>query len=327
MAAVGQFLLSGRQSVSAGGNRSSGGPREPTVCASRRGLCRDRGRGTKSNERDGALQNGTRSAGPFSRLAVNRPPGVSFPVEPETALRILPVVENGSEALKAFLATFGGFVVALGMFVGGLALSAVVLTAEPARQTGPSNGIADVWTARPEVVDVEAQDFERVAAVAPSGEQGISATQAAGPDTEVDRDARSVDDVTTASVQLAEETPGEIEPASQLSDAHLAWCSSRYRSYRASDNSYRPYNGGRRACLSPFYEEIASAEPSASPDELDGYEDASPASLLQYAADETGSSIDVAPDHVSYCFGRYRSYRPADNTYQPYGGGPRRECR
>lgn len=47
--------------------------------------------------------------------------------------------------------------------------------------------------------------------------------------------------------------------------------------------------------------------------------------LPQYAlGEDAGGWIDA--DHVSYCFSRYRSYRPEDNTYQPYGGGPRRQC-
>lgn len=29
--------------------------------------------------------------------------------------------------------------------------------------------------------------------------------------------------------------------------------------------------------------------------------------------------------HVDYCLNRYRSYRPSDNTFQPYNG-PRRQC-
>jgi hypothetical protein len=37
------------------------------------------------------------------------------------------------------------------------------------------------------------------------------------------------------------------------SDAHVAWCYQRYRSYRASDNSFQPYNGPRRECYSPYY--------------------------------------------------------------------------
>jgi hypothetical protein len=34
--------------------------------------------------------------------------------------------------------------------------------------------------------------------------------------------------------------------------AHVQWCSSRYRSYRASDNTFQPYHGGRRQCWSPY---------------------------------------------------------------------------
>jgi hypothetical protein len=35
--------------------------------------------------------------------------------------------------------------------------------------------------------------------------------------------------------------------------AHVAWCYQRYRSYRASDNTFQPYNGPRRECYSPYY--------------------------------------------------------------------------
>ncbi len=34
--------------------------------------------------------------------------------------------------------------------------------------------------------------------------------------------------------------------------AHERWCHRRYRSYRAYDNTFQPYHGPRRACLSPF---------------------------------------------------------------------------
>jgi hypothetical protein len=36
-------------------------------------------------------------------------------------------------------------------------------------------------------------------------------------------------------------------------NAHVAWCYDRYRSYRAYDNTYQPYNGPRRECISPYY--------------------------------------------------------------------------
>lgn len=37
-----------------------------------------------------------------------------------------------------------------------------------------------------------------------------------------------------------------------LSAAHIEWCVYRYRSYRISDNSFQPYHGPRRQCISPY---------------------------------------------------------------------------
>jgi hypothetical protein len=34
--------------------------------------------------------------------------------------------------------------------------------------------------------------------------------------------------------------------------AHIGWCHERWRSYRASDNSYQPVYGPRRQCRSPY---------------------------------------------------------------------------
>lgn len=34
--------------------------------------------------------------------------------------------------------------------------------------------------------------------------------------------------------------------------SHTRWCYNHYRSYRASDNTYQPYNGPRRQCNSPY---------------------------------------------------------------------------
>ena len=38
---------------------------------------------------------------------------------------------------------------------------------------------------------------------------------------------------------------------SQSNNGHVAWCHDRYRSYRASDNTYQPYDGPRQECFSP----------------------------------------------------------------------------
>jgi hypothetical protein len=34
--------------------------------------------------------------------------------------------------------------------------------------------------------------------------------------------------------------------------AHVEWCYDRYRSYRASDNTFQPYSGPREQCYSPY---------------------------------------------------------------------------
>ncbi len=36
------------------------------------------------------------------------------------------------------------------------------------------------------------------------------------------------------------------------SPAHYQWCGQRYRSYRPGDNSFQPYHGPRRVCVSPY---------------------------------------------------------------------------
>lgn len=47
------------------------------------------------------------------------------------------------------------------------------------------------------------------------------------------------------------EEPRHYRPS--RASAHVRWCSNRYRSYRAWDNSFQPYHGGRRQCVSPYF--------------------------------------------------------------------------
>ncbi|BAV46090.1 hypothetical protein MesoLj113a_38180 [Mesorhizobium sp. 113-1-2] len=46
--------------------------------------------------------------------------------------------------------------------------------------------------------------------------------------------------------------PRRYYRAGRLSNAHVRWCYSRYRSYRAWDNTFQPYNGPRQQCWSPY---------------------------------------------------------------------------
>ncbi|EJT03387.1 BA14K family protein [Rhizobium sp. CCGE 510] len=45
--------------------------------------------------------------------------------------------------------------------------------------------------------------------------------------------------------------PRYVEPAPSMGSGHVAWCANRYRSYRAYDNTFQPYNGPRQQCYSP----------------------------------------------------------------------------
>lgn len=42
-------------------------------------------------------------------------------------------------------------------------------------------------------------------------------------------------------------------PAAGLPARHVDWCSARYRTYRAYDNTYAPSVGVRAQCRSPYY--------------------------------------------------------------------------
>lgn len=45
---------------------------------------------------------------------------------------------------------------------------------------------------------------------------------------------------------------GAVSSDRNVSGSHVSWCSNRYRSYRAYDNTFQPNNGPRRSCVSPY---------------------------------------------------------------------------
>lgn len=55
---------------------------------------------------------------------------------------------------------------------------------------------------------------------------------------------------------LAQPAPVYRQPApvyrQPSGSAHVRWCYDRYRSYRAYDNTFQPYNGPRQQCYSPY---------------------------------------------------------------------------
>jgi len=51
-----------------------------------------------------------------------------------------------------------------------------------------------------------------------------------------------------------EPAPRYVEPRYRvrLSAAHVEWCYARYKTYRASDNTFKPTRNTRRQCISPY---------------------------------------------------------------------------
>ena len=203
--------------------------------------------------------------------------------------------------MKAILALVGGFVLTLAVFGSGLAFAAWLLAAKPAHQARPADSVAELWTKGAQPVDKAAQGLERVAAAQPAAPDAAARAQP------VPHDATVVSAV----------APAAGEQQAGLPASHVRWCESRYRSYNPDDNSYMSYSGEQRPCISPYLD-AGAGDQAAQPSTEASYVEGGAAPLI--------ATVEVSADHVESCFSRYRSYRPEDNSYQPYTGGPRRQC-
>ncbi|MGE7369561.1 BA14K family protein [Neorhizobium sp. NPDC001467] len=221
---------------------------------------------------------------------------------------------------------------------------------------------APLWTDRPVVIDRHAQELERLpplvasadlpAQDVPLGGEIASAANAVSPvrsgmDGEVSQGNAGNVDSDDASIQMAVAQSMNDAAAApvQLTAAHVDWCFARYRSYRIEDNSYQPFDApGRQQCQSPH--EAAAPIADASSD-MGSSDAVGTRAFDQGVADADNSGRDIASDSMTgelvaerepqmvadsgrvdtaWCFAQYRSYRAEDNSYQPYDGGPRRQC-
>ena len=199
--------------------------------------------------------------------------------------------------MKAVLALIGGFVLTLAVFASGLAFAAWLIVAKPVHQAKPADCVSPVWTKDEKTVDKAAQGLARGAA-APAAPDSAMRVQAPDP---TNRSAVAPDAVEEQQVRLP--------------PAHVSWCADRYRSYNPDDNSYRSYSGQQRPCVSPYLDTTADH----------GTQQPAEVSYVEGGAGPLVAE-DFSDNHVQSCFSRYRSYRPEDNSYQPYSGGPRRQC-
>lgn len=196
--------------------------------------------------------------------------------------------------MKLVLAALSGFALTTAIFGGGVAFALVYLSAEPVslHQVQADGGFD--YHSEVRVIDVTSENPQSVTS------EPVAARNDAGRSV-----VGRIDDIATSSVSNS---------SIALQDQHRVWCKNRYRSYESDTNTYRPYRGGRRECISPYLGGAATAN-------LRGDERETRLAETAYIATAVAD-----PNHIENCSRRYRSYRADDNSYQPYGGGPRATC-
>ncbi|MFI0849736.1 BA14K family protein [Mesorhizobium sp. IMUNJ 23232] len=216
--------------------------------------------------------------------------------------------------MKVFLATLSGFILTLAIFAAGAIFAIYFTSAEPVPVWTVDQGASSAWTVEP--VSASSAPFQRVPArpATPSSTPSVAAKNT---------DAPPLDVITTGALTNEKpEAPPEPTASEEASLAHVQWCLERYRSYRREDNSYRSYSGSQRECVSPFNKTLSSQDD----EQVDTFGATSDRPQVGFAVYEEGPPTYLTPRHIASCFARYRSYRPEDNSYQPYRGGPRRQC-
>lgn len=236
--------------------------------------------------------------------------------------------------MKLVAALLGGFFLTLAVFVTGALTAAYLMTPEPQGQRVSAADTRQTPVSQARAASAQNEEpksaEEQQARVRVRAQEMTQPTDGGRVETSVEEEPL-VDMMSTSSISNEAEDIAEediiLRPRREagVSAAHVEWCSRRYRSYRASDNTYRAYSGSRRTCESPHMDAASAFGPS----DTDGETRASAFDrVLAANRSETqlgGGRLSTA--HVRSCFERYRSYRPEDNSYQPYGGGPRRQCR
>jgi hypothetical protein len=112
-------------------------------------------------------------------------------------------------------------------------------------------------------------------------------------------------------------------------DAPDLWTSKPVAIDQQKQHYERVAPAAQLASLPASDDSMATGNATASADKSDTASVDPGVDQMQTGALSAGNEKPVAaldPAHADWCFGRYRSYRAEDNTYQPFGGGPRRVC-
>ena len=110
---------------------------------------------------------------------------------------------------------------------------------------------------------------------------------------------------TTPAIMAHEQSATQLSPESEQPKCDIDACSAAYRSFRASDCTWQPYEGPRRFCdKGTPPQNVAAANPNAAAD----------------ADQQVSDKCDIAA-----CKAAYFTFTSSDCTYQP-SNGPRRLC-
>lgn len=202
--------------------------------------------------------------------------------------------------MKPFLALIAGFLTASILFASGALLTMNLVMTGPGKSLDSGN--TALWSAPVKSGD---ETPRILVASASAGKMPASSLPGARQEAASNETRLPADGVQSASLS------GQTDHSQPLvrSDEHVAWCSRQYRSYRPETDSYRSYGGAIRPCISPYSDSLTTTADTE-------------ASIIYIS----GEASAVSDEHIRACMSRYRSYRAEDNSYQPYGGGPRRQC-
>lgn len=202
-------------------------------------------------------------------------------------------------ALKAVAGLTASVSAAVVLVAIGFGVASVTLT-----DPGPHKFAhldAPLWTSAPEVVDVAAQHYERLPALVG----------------EVDVPASGLPDDTMVAGKVIRPDGAPVASAGSEGATGSADASSGPAMQQTADAGGTPGDGAGSAAGAG--QGIAGSAAAATTVAM-------PASYSRATSAGADGAASNVSDHDGWCAARYRSWRPDDNTYQPFDGGPRRAC-
>ncbi|QEE45305.1 BA14K family protein [Rhizobium sp. WL3] len=219
--------------------------------------------------------------------------------------------------MKPVLELLAASALSVGMVIGGVVVASAAFSPEEEQHQFTGLDIGDLWTSEPVRIDRTEQNLERLPPRYASHvvmTEPKAAEMVATLETEKSDSASRVGGIDLGATGSVTDDLADMGLAA-LPPEHVTWCATRYRSYDPVDNTYRGFSGELRDCASPH-----QVNPAADMDQGEG-------SLVTVSNDQNEIDSNVSGmQNIRACRERYRSYRVEDNSYQPYGGGPRRQC-